>query len=239
MTPKTVIKSLLKTSGFELVKLPGRTLENRMKLLTTQDINLVLDVGANIGQYAKLTREIGYAKRIVSFEPLSKAYAILRESASTDALWDTVNMALGDFDGEIEINIAGGSSTSSSILDMLPAHTEAKPESAYVGKEPVAIHKLDTIFNNYYKGTERVLLKIDTQGFEKNVLDGAVECMPYIQGVQLEMSLVALYEGEMMYMEMINFLKDFGFELFSVEPGFTDKNTGRLLQMDGVFFREH
>jgi FkbM family methyltransferase len=238
MTPKTVIKSLLKQTGFELVKLPGRTLENRMKLLRTQGINLVLDAGANIGQYAGLLREIGYDQRIVSFEPLSAAYATLKAAADKDPNWEAVNVALGDMDGEIEINIAGGSSTSSSILDMLPAHTDIKPESAYVGKEPVSIYRLDTLFERYYRPGDKVLLKIDTQGYEKNVLEGAYQVLPYIQGVQLEMSLAPLYEGEMLYQEMIAYLAGLGFTLFSVEPGFTDKRTGRLLQMDGIFFRD-
>lgn len=238
MKPKTVIKNLLKQSGIEVTKYPGSILKKRLNLFNAQGIDLVFDVGANMGQYASLMRRVGYTGRMYSFEPLGQAYAELVKLSDEDPTWEAVNIAVGDYDGEVEINISGGSATSSSILDMMPQHVDTKPESIYVGKEHVPIYKLDSIFWDYYTEGSKLMLKIDTQGFEKNVLEGARNVMDYVHGVQLEMSLVELYKGEMLYREMIDFLAEWGFSLHFVEPGFTEKTSGRLLQMDGIFFRD-
>ncbi len=84
----------------------------------------------NIGQYAKLLREFGYSGRIVSFEPLSSAYSQLKAVSKKDPLWEIApQAAIGNQEGEIIINIAGNS-YSSSALPMLDAHLESAPESA-------------------------------------------------------------------------------------------------------------
>ena len=82
------------------------------------------------------------------------------------------------------------------------------------------------------------MLKIDVQGFEKNVLDGAKETLPYVSVIQVEMSLVPLYENQMLFFEMIHYLDDKGFTLFSLENGFSNPRTGRLLQTDGIFVKK-
>jgi len=79
------------------------------------------------------------------------------------------------------------------------------------------------------------MMKIDVQGFEKNVLDGATKSLDSIKIIQLEMSIIPLYENEMLFVDMINYLKDRGFELFSLENGYFDSTTGKLLQVDGTF----
>jgi hypothetical protein len=80
-------------------------------------------------------------------------------------------------------------------------------------------------------------LKIDTQGFEKQVIDGAANSLKHITGIQLEMSLLELYSGEMLFSEMINYIQDRGFSLYSLENGYVETSTSRLLQVDGIFFR--
>jgi hypothetical protein len=81
------------------------------------------------------------------------------------------------------------------------------------------------------------MLKIDTQGYEMAVLRGAEKMLPRLAGVQLELSLAPLYEGQTLYLELIDWLRARGFDLWSVIPGFVDPSSGRMLQFDGVFFR--
>ena len=81
-------------------------------------------------------------------------------------------------------------------------------------------------------------MKLDTQGFERNVLVGAAQSLQKIQGIQIEMSLLELYKGQMLFVETIAYLEQLGFKLYSLENGFYDKNTGQLLCLDGIFFRE-
>lgn len=201
------------------------------------EIDLVLDVGANTGQFTSEVRQSGYAGRIVSFEPLSQAHAVLQKTSEGDPLWDVYpRCALGDHDGEVEINIAGNSQ-SSSILPMLESHRSAAPESAYQGKEIVPIKKLDAVAEQYLKNANAVFLKIDTQGFEWQVLDGARDTLPQVKGILVELSLVPLYEGQHLWKEMIDRLEAAGFTLWAFKPVFSDQVSGRTLQVDGLFYR--
>ncbi len=215
----------------------ARPTERRIQLLNHYGINLVFDVGANIGQYASDLRRMGYNGRIVSFEPLTSAYKSLRERSSKDELWETVHCALGDYDGISEINIAANSQ-SSSLLSMTSTHVQAAPDSGYVGTEDVVLSRLDTILEAFKDEHERLFVKIDAQGYEAKILDGASEVLPLIEGFQVEASLVPLYEGESLIEEMIVMMRKLGFVLVSIEPGFSDVQTGVMLQADLIFFRD-
>jgi FkbM family methyltransferase len=201
------------------------------------EIDLVLDVGANKGRFASEIRHCGYTGRIVSFEPLSKEHGELRQSSAEDHLWDVYpRCALGDHDGEVEINIAGNSE-SSSILPMLEAHLSAAPESAYEGKEIAPIKTLDAVAGQYLKDAQAPFLKIDTQGFDWLVLDGARDTLPQIKGILVELSLVPLYGGQHLWREVIDRLEAEGFTLWAFTPAFSDQASGRSLQVDGIFYR--
>jgi FkbM family methyltransferase len=235
---KKRVRALARRFGFDIVRYDAisHPLARRKQILDSSNINLVLDVGANTGQYALQMREIGYKGRIVSFEPMTSAFEKLRAVANEDALWDVMNCALGDQEGTAEINIAGNS-YSSSLLNMLPAHVKSEPTSEYVGKETITVTTLDAVFPTLAKPSDNVYLKIDTQGFEEHVLKGAEAALGTINTIQLEMSLTPLYEDELLFNEMYRLLYEKGYRLLAVEPGFTDTRTGQLLQLDGVFQR--
>jgi FkbM family methyltransferase len=231
---KRFIKNTLEKFGVQIKRYPDGNLKTRLKIMAYCDIDTLFDVGANAGQYAMGMRKTGYTKKIVSFEPLSSAFEGLKKAAANDGDWTVNNCALGNEDGKSIIHIAGNS-YSSSILNMLPQHEESAPASKYIGQEEITIRKLDSVFRSYAGEDAGVMLKIDTQGYEKSVLDGAVESLPAIRVIQLEMSIVPLYENEMLYLEMIGFLDQKGFQLFSLENGFSDPVSGQLLQVDGIF----
>ena len=232
------LKTLLRKAGFEVERYRpiSSPVARRMHLLERNRIDLIFDVGANVGQYAASLRECGYRGRIVSFEPLTSAFSRLEVSAKADPLWEAVNIGLGDRDERATINIAGNSQ-SSSLLDMLPAHLKSAPVSAYVGKEEITVSRLDSVFSKYHRPGDRTFLKLDAQGYERKILEGASLSMTDILGIQLEMSIEPLYNNEMPYLEMLGYLAGMGFTLASVEPGFGDPVSGRMLQMDGIFFR--
>jgi FkbM family methyltransferase len=200
-------------------------------------IDTVLDVGANTGQYGTWLRQAGYTRRIVSFEPQAAAHELLLARARHDALW-TVHprCAVGSAPGQVDINIAQNS-VSSSIRPMLAAHYEAAPESRFVATERVDLVTLDGIFGQYCTPTSRAWLKIDTQGFEKEVLDGAATCISSIGVVQMELSLIPLYEGQSLWEYFLARMQDAGYQLWAFIPGFSDLRTGRSLQVDVVFAR--
>jgi len=230
------INELLQNLGVQIKKYPPLDFRRRMSLLNSNGINVIFDIGANTGIYGQEMRKFGYSGEIISFEPLSDAFSELTKNSKKDSKWRIQNYALGDFDGETIINISKNS-VSSSILEILPEHYEKEKNAQFINTEKIKICKLDTIYNDFNKPGDKVFLKIDTQGYEKNVLDGAKKSIPYICGLQVELSLVSLYTGSSLFMEMIEYIKSFGFALCSVENGFYDEKTGRLMQLDGIFFR--
>jgi len=230
---------MLHRVGFELRRFSVEQSENArfISMLRTYNVNLIFDIGANAGQFGVLLREIGFDGKIISFEPLSDAREILLNISKNDPLWQiALQTAIGEENGEIEIQIAGNSH-SSSVLDMLDTHVRAAPDSKYIGKEKVALRTLDSIAPDYMDSNSIAFIKIDTQGYETQVMNGAKKLMSQIVGLQVEISLVPLYKGQCLFDEMLKKLKNDGFELWSISTVFSDPNTAQLLQVDATFFR--
>jgi FkbM family methyltransferase len=235
---KRILRHLLHRAGVDVVRyrpVPHH-LWRRAHLLHRFTPAVVLDVGANSGIYGRELRQIGYAGRIVSFEPLSTAYAALAADATRDGAWEAVNVALGAAAGQAELNVSANS-WSSSLRPMLDGHLNAAPDSRYVGRETVRVETLDAVFGRVVRPDERVWLKIDTQGHERDVLAGAAESLPCIETVELEMSPVGLYEGEALFTEMFDWLVSRGFACMHLQPGLYDPHDERLLSLDGYFHR--
>jgi FkbM family methyltransferase len=209
---------------------------NFVPALKQHDVTDVLDIGANTGQFATELRRADVGGRIVSVEPLRTAFDVLAARASGDASWICEQAAVSDRPGSLTINVAGNS-VSSSVLPMTDRHAAAAPTSQYVASEEVPATTVDDLVARHGLEPERTLLKIDVQGYEMAVLSGAVETLPRFAAVRTEMSLVPLYEGQALLPELITHLTARGFELWSVEPGFVEPTTRRLLQLDGIFFR--
>jgi FkbM family methyltransferase len=211
---------------------------NFMQQLKSQRVDVVLDVGANSGQYAAGLRAAGFEGRMVSFEPLAGPFSELESRTKTDPHWECRRCALGDADGTISINVAGNAGESSSVLPMLKSHQDAFPPANYVGTEDVPVHRLDSLAPEILRPSEAVFLKIDVQGFEKQVLAGAESTVrDRCVGMQLELSFLPLYEGGMLIREALDIAYSLGFTLTGLSPCFTDMRDGRTLQADGIFFR--
>ena len=207
------------------------------ELMALQEVDVVLDVGAAVGNYVKWIREAGYKGRICSFEPLSAAFKQLERNSADDPLWECRNLALGPEPGTAEINLAGNSD-SSSLLPMEERHEQAAPSSVYIGTESVEVTTLDTIWDEVVGDARRPFLKLDVQGYELETLRGAVQSLPRLHGIQAELSLVPLYEGGPLWVEVIQFMIDHGFHVAGLEAACTDPESGEMLQADGIFIRD-
>jgi FkbM family methyltransferase len=197
----------------------------------------IFDIGANIGQYASMLRRCGYTGRIVSFEALPAVHAELTTAAARDVNWNIAPcVALGRAPGEAEIHVAGNS-LSSSLLPMHDAHVRAAPESRYVAVQKVRVARLDELAPTLSPEKGRLLLKIDTQGYEEEVLMGAGAVLDDVCAMQLELSVVQLYEGAPTLRRMLDLCEQCGFDLYGLMPGFYEQSSGRLLQIDGLFLR--
>lgn len=208
------------------------------RFLRRCDVNLVLDVGANKGQYGRALVRSGYRGRIVSFEPLPNAFEKLRMNRWGFRQWQIEPFALGGAYGKANFNIAANSQ-SSSLQPMLPSLVNAAPSTAYVGTCEVQVQKLDDIFERYYVPGDRCYLKIDVQGHEHEVILGATKSLRNIMALQIELSMQPLYSGAQTWRQAIEMLNDYGYRLVKMEPGFSDQRTGEMLQADGFFLKEH
>jgi FkbM family methyltransferase len=237
MSWKSAVRELVRRAGYDVLLYDlNHPLRRRMRLMADRRISLLLDVGASSGQYGREMRTQGYSGRIVSFEPLQDAFRALLSRARGDAAWRCEQIALGDAPATATIHVAGNS-WSSSLLPMLDAHSQAAPESRYVGSETIRVRTLDEVLPEIAPIEERIFLKIDTQGYEKRVLQGAAESLRRIELVQLECSLRHLYQGDDLACDLIAWMAERSFSPVSIEPGFVDPQTGHQLQADIIFAR--
>jgi FkbM family methyltransferase len=206
-------------------------------LLGRLGVDLVVDVGANDGGFVRDLRAAGHAGAVLSFEPLAAAHQQLTRVASGDAAWQVApRCALGAEAGLATLHVAANS-VSSSLLAMLPAHLQAAPDSAEIGSEAVPVRRLDDVRMPGLDAARRLFIKIDTQGFELPVLEGAGRTLERCVALQLELSLRPLYQGQALWQELLQWLGERGFEVWDLVSGFRDPADGRLLQFDGVLVR--
>lgn len=198
-------------------------------------IDTVLDIGANVGQFGLMTRRAGFSGRMISCEPLAGAYGELSKRAARHDGWLALNTAVGSEAGTTTINVSANS-FSSSVLEMTDAHLDGAPGSGYVSSETITLTTVRDLVGEHAVVPARTLLKIDTQGYEAQVLAGAGELIDQFGAVQLELSFVELYAGQQLFDDLYGFMRDHGLQLHIIEPGFSGPD-GRMLQCDGLFVR--
>jgi FkbM family methyltransferase len=235
-TSKRLIRSACRRLGYDLVPFSKSRRNYRSFWIDRCGINTVVDVGANVGQFAELIKKTGFDGKIISIEPQKEAFDQLSHKFQACGRWRGINCALGAHDGELELEIAGNS-VSSSLLPMLPSHIAALAESAPIGKERVAVHRLDDILPEHLDAGANIYLKIDAQGYELPVINGATAIVDRVSLLELELSLVPLYEGQDLMPEVCLELRRKNFEAVHIEQGFSDLDGMRILQVDGLFIR--
>ena len=194
-------------------------------------ISGVIDVGANVGQFGLDVRRYGYEKLIVSYEPVQQTFRSLSQTIKKHQPWKAFQLGLGDTESEKFINISGNAGLSSSLLTMGKVHVGNFPESATIATQKVSISTLDNQLEVLDLDPKNIFLKLDVQGYEAEVLKGAVKSMSRIPLCYLEVSIVPLYEGEITLLPILNLLSEFGHEVIDVFRGLKTKN-GQLLQLD-------
>lgn len=225
--------------GYDLLRIRKSSSSEALtrQLMMKAQPSLVFDVGGNEGQFAHEALTSPGHHKVVSFEPLSQAHAILEAKAKSVDRWQVApRCAIGDEKSISKINISSFSG-SSSLRGMNETHLKAAPTTAYCGEESVDVLRLDDIGKGYIEPRDRIYLKVDTQGYEKNVLDGATDIMPQVVAMQVEVAFAELYNGETLAFDLIPEVLAQGLSLFGFCNGLREKSTGRLLQADAFFIR--
>ena len=225
---------LARRMGYEVRQYtPLRSLRAaRERLLDGVDV--VVDVGANAGQYGTMLREEGFAGRLVSLEPVAEAFAELTGLASADGAWEAVCVAASDVDGEITLNVTGDSRSSS----VLSRNERFADKAGWAPKDSrrIAARRLDGLLDGLLHPRERAFLKLDVQGYERQVLDGAGAALGRFEALEVELSVTPLYEGQTGLVDMLPLLAEHGFRPVSLEPILLDDD-GLLMELDGLFAR--
>lgn len=208
-------------------------------LLRRLGVDVVLDVGANRGQYAGELRRTGYTGRIVSFEPVPEQVAALREASRDDPLWEIRACALGDADGTLPINVGVGQGRLSSLLPATDFGREWNPRIDAERTVDVPVRRLDGLFDELVDGVSdpRVYLKLDTQGYDLRAFAGAGDRVRDIVAMQSEVSIVPLYEGMPHYTDQLATYERAGFQLSGMYPVIIDRPTARTIEFDALLVR--
>jgi FkbM family methyltransferase len=204
------------------------------QFLSKNEVELVLDVGANVGQFAHATRISGYNGPLWSFEPVKAIFNKLAHKSRKDAQWKASNFAVGAKEGAATIHVSA-LSLFSSIKPYTRAATDFDPRSRTAYDEEVRVKTLDGIVDS---NTKNIFLKVDTQGFEQEVLAGAADVLKRCVGVQLELSIEHLYEDVWSFGEALAYLETMGFVPAQIRPvNFSRQFPASAVEFDCIFRR--
>jgi FkbM family methyltransferase len=207
-------------------------------IFRTLSINCILDVGANHGQYGETLRAIGYTGWILSFEPASTSFDALSQRAARDQCWRAFRFALGPSAGQAEIHVTDGDDFSSLLMPLRESQRRF-PRNRVVRTETVEVRRLDEVFEECTAGipSPRVYLKLDTQGFDLQVLQGAERILPNVLALQTEVSFRPIYEGMPSYAEALGTFSGQGFRVVDFMPVTRDVDRLCAIEMDCVMAR--
>jgi len=241
---RILINKLLSLTGYKLSNLKY-LYDRELNLVTTLNylkIKSIVDVGANEGQFILKLLKMGFKGNVLSFEPVTDAYKKLLINAKKNrrkrVSWHVVEKCgLGSKNFSQDIFISKHSE-SSSLLKILPKHTNLKPLSKIISNEKINIKKLDSFYDDVEKLDKNIFLKIDTQGYELEVLKGSEKTLKLITALIVEVSLVKLYEKQPLWLDIVNFLKERNFIVWSIDRVMGDISTGESYQLDITFVNE-
>ncbi|MBX3042461.1 MAG: FkbM family methyltransferase [Candidatus Kapabacteria bacterium] len=234
---KLALKKTFPRPVYKYLERKNKYLGERNKILNFLEVDVLFDVGANVGLYGHSVRHHGFRGKILSFEPQKNAFDKLKDLSSGDGLWSVFNYGLGSENSSAKINISANS-VSSSILKSGSNLQDICPDADYIGTETIEIKRLDEVAAEICKPEDNFFVKVDTQGFELQVVQGAGKVLDQIVGFQLEMSLIELYQGEKTILEIINYMDEIGYRIATIEPGWNDPKTGFAMQLDGIFVKK-
>lgn len=230
------VRRVLRRAGIDVVRYPSRQREPLAAFLQQHRIETVLDIGANVGQYGQALRQFyGFGGRIISFEPDPDSFAELALVASADPRWSATQLAFGSEPGERTLRVSR-LSVFNSFLAVSPSMQQRDERAATDHLVSVQVTTVDDWWD-IHGPPGRVLVKLDVQGYEQQILKGARHTLDKLAGLQVEMSLSPLYEGQPLIEDMLPFLRDAGFVPYEFWNGYLDEDTGAVLELDGIFFR--
>lgn len=207
------------------------------ELIQKLGITHVLDVGANKGQFARFMRShVKYEGNIISFEPIHENVSALRSEAAGSSNWRICDFALGEQESQLNINVMKAD-VFSSFLKPSTQHTQEFIEHNTIDHvESVSVKRLDRTLAalGIDASADAILLKSDTQGFDMQVLNGAGDALESIRAIQVEVSVIGIYDGMPAMADMLDRMKVEGFSLAGLYPVSRTSELA-VVEFDAVF----
>lgn len=234
------IRKILILIGYSITKYPSKSIKDLQSIISYCKTDLILDAGANTGQFAEWIETFGYKGLIYSFEPMEKEYQILLKNSKKNPNHKVApKCALGAENGITSINISENS-VSSSLLQASDYVLSQTKGIEYIKTEEISIRRLDSFADDEpIKSAKNIFLKIDVQGFEDKVIIGAEGLMNKINGILVEVSLPVIYEGQPMLKNILQLTEKYQFEPYYFIPHTTTDAKHRMLQVDIVFVKKN
>lgn len=238
---KRLLRAALNRLGFDLVRVKNShddLTKHLANVLRSRDIDCIFDVGANAGQYGSFLRGLGYKGHIISFEPVRSVFEELKRRCERDDKWICFNYALGDKKEEKVLNVYK-STVFSSFLTANNYSKNIWHSLEEVRPETVKVFRLDDVWGELTAklGCKRYMLKLDTQGFDRFVFDGARACLDNIAVLQSELSLIPVYDGMSQAYAVLNHFHDHGFLISGLYPINRDKSLA-VIEYDCVLVKK-
>ena len=232
----SAVRSALRRTGRDIVRVPPSWASDDYVFRQIADLrpDVVLDVGANEGQFVCRLRAGGYSGKVISFEPQSEPFAALRTRAGLDPEWECHQLAVGDAAATLPMHVSAFSQ-SSSLLPIAHLHVDLMPQTLEIGREVVTVARLDELPLAADLSNRRAFLKLDVQGYELRALHGAGDLVRSFAGALVELNFSSLFIGQSKYYEVMAALELAGLRFVRLSNANFHPQTGDLLWADALF----
>ena len=225
---------IAKYFGFRVIRNFPQFDEVRNELIEKLKIEVIIDGGANRGQWTKRLRDQIKDHKVISFEPVVENFQYLVKELSSDVNWSGMNCALGEAEGSSTINLSNNMSMSASLKEPLK-HVDVYPTVKFENSEVIHVKRLDEF--DFFNGPGPFFLKLDVQGFELEALKGATGILNKVALIEVETSFREMYRGEVLHTQLVSWMEERGFSVFTIAPPAIDKS-GRIGYLDVLLVNE-
>ena len=231
-----IIKLILNKYGFRIVHNSIKDFNFALeKIFKIYDIQIVFDIGSNIGQFSKKILNLNYKNKIVLIEPINKTFLALKNNFKNKNNLEFLNIGIGVETSKLKMYKSARDGDMNSLLKINNVGTNLVKNAVITSEEEVKIIDVNEFLKNYK--LENILFKIDIEGYDFKVLKHIKkEYLQQITCILCEIQNVKMWEGqENNLKEQLEFFENNNFKLFGIDPFLTNPSTGQLIVIDALF----
>ena len=234
---KGLIKRTFNKIGLDIRRLPAYG-PSTLAFLKQYEINSVIDVGANSGQFAREVRSLFPSAYLYSFEPLTEEYTkLVHNMNKNDEKFRAFNMALGETNGK-RIMFRDNFTPSSSLLRPTAVQRRTFPHTGTLRETTITVRTLDEVVaENSLCLEPQLFIKLDVQGYEQRVIEGGLHTLKNARLLMIEENYHQFYEGQASFEELFALLLQIGFKYKGSVNQSYHPASGFPLFADGIFVR--